>query len=290
MTAKLIYDVGMNNGDDTAYYLHRGFNVLAIEADPTLCSKASLRFKNEIKEGRLTILNIGIAPVQGELDFWICDGLSVWNSFHKHIASRDGLPHHSIKIKCQTFRWVLENYGIPHYLKIDIEGNEYLCIEGLTPSADPPKYVSCELDDMDKCLHALDALGFSKYKLISQFNFLPWEIPPSKEQRRYEIETQIATSRNPFARVLRKGLRVIGKERWITQMRDRLRRNSGWTFPWGSTGPFGEDLPGQWHSSQEVRHIYESFQNLFRQGVKSSFWDVKKDYSFWVDLHACRED
>ena len=28
----LIYDVGMNNGDDTAYYLHKGFRVVAVEA------------------------------------------------------------------------------------------------------------------------------------------------------------------------------------------------------------------------------------------------------------------
>jgi len=32
----LVYDVGMNNGDDTAYYLSLGFRVIAIEANPEL--------------------------------------------------------------------------------------------------------------------------------------------------------------------------------------------------------------------------------------------------------------
>ena len=32
----LIYDVGMNNGDDTAYYLRRGFRVIAIEPNPPI--------------------------------------------------------------------------------------------------------------------------------------------------------------------------------------------------------------------------------------------------------------
>ena len=32
MIPELIYDVGMHNGDDTAYYLHRGFRVIAVEA------------------------------------------------------------------------------------------------------------------------------------------------------------------------------------------------------------------------------------------------------------------
>ena len=36
MEKNLIYDVGMSNGDDTAYYLHRGFRVVAIEANPLL--------------------------------------------------------------------------------------------------------------------------------------------------------------------------------------------------------------------------------------------------------------
>jgi FkbM family methyltransferase len=288
MVDKLIYDVGMNNGDDTAYYLHRGFKVLAIEADPMLCSKASVRFKNEIEEERLTILNMGVAPVQGMVDFWICNGASEWSSFHKSIASRDGLPHHSIKVQCQSFSWILENFGIPYYLKIDIEGNDYLCIESLIDSTDLPKYVSCELGDIEKYLHALDALGFSKYKLISQFNFLPLEMQSSIRQKNYRFWNRVATSQNPFEKALRKGLRGLGNEWVITYMRDRLSLNSKWTFPRGSSGPFGEELRGQWHSSQEARHIYKSFQNLFEQGEKTPLW-TDKDYSFWVDLHACRE-
>jgi 16S rRNA A1518/A1519 N6-dimethyltransferase RsmA/KsgA/DIM1 with predicted DNA glycosylase/AP lyase activity len=41
----LIYDVGMNNGDDTAYYLRRGFRVVAIEADTRLVRCAAERFR-----------------------------------------------------------------------------------------------------------------------------------------------------------------------------------------------------------------------------------------------------
>ncbi|TIL80880.1 MAG: FkbM family methyltransferase, partial [Mesorhizobium sp.] len=49
MQADLVYDVGMNNGDDTAYYLHRGFRVVAIEADPDLCNGAVSRFGKELE-------------------------------------------------------------------------------------------------------------------------------------------------------------------------------------------------------------------------------------------------
>lgn len=50
MNPKLIYDVGMNNGDDTAYYLWRGFRVVAIEATPELVATAANRFRCEMKQ------------------------------------------------------------------------------------------------------------------------------------------------------------------------------------------------------------------------------------------------
>ena len=43
MHTDLVFDIGMNNGDDTAYYLHRGFRVVAVEADPILCAAATTR-------------------------------------------------------------------------------------------------------------------------------------------------------------------------------------------------------------------------------------------------------
>ena len=69
----LIYDVGMNNGDDTAYYLQRGFRVVAIEADARLAKCAVERFGAQISSGQLRILNIGIAAEEG--DFLI---LAAW--------------------------------------------------------------------------------------------------------------------------------------------------------------------------------------------------------------------
>src|SRR5262245_50303064 len=78
----------MNNGDDTAYYLRRGFRVVAIEADTCLAKCAAERFRTQISSGRLRILNIGIAAEEGELPFWICETHSEWSSFDRKIASR----------------------------------------------------------------------------------------------------------------------------------------------------------------------------------------------------------
>ena len=42
--SELVFDIGMHNGDDTAYYLSRGYRVLAVEANPSLCASARERF------------------------------------------------------------------------------------------------------------------------------------------------------------------------------------------------------------------------------------------------------
>ena len=100
---RLIYDAGMNNGDDTAYYLSRGFRTVAIEANPELASQAKTRFAREIASGRLIILNVGIADREGELPFWICETNHRSSSFDRNYASWGNSPNHQIQVPCTRF-------------------------------------------------------------------------------------------------------------------------------------------------------------------------------------------
>jgi hypothetical protein len=142
----------MNNGDDTAYYLWRGFRVLAIEANPDLVPKAATRFAREIRTARLTILNVGIAGEESVRSFWICE----------------------------------------------------------------------------------------------------------------------ADSRLQF---------------------NRIRTRDGWLFPYGSSGPFGDDLLGRWLSYDELGETYSEFLRLRQKSPRSLLWAPKGLLSnpFSVDLHARRE-
>jgi hypothetical protein len=111
----VIYDVGMNNGDDTAYYLSLGFRTVAIEANPELVKQAKARFAREVASGRLIILNIGIADREGAL-CWIlgrplfehCDDgprnlPAIFQGSHRNFADAAGmvdadLRHSAIQI------------------------------------------------------------------------------------------------------------------------------------------------------------------------------------------------
>ena len=41
----LIYDVGLHKGEDAEFYLHKGFRVVAFEADPDLIAFCRERLK-----------------------------------------------------------------------------------------------------------------------------------------------------------------------------------------------------------------------------------------------------
>jgi hypothetical protein len=66
---------------------------------------------------------------EGELPFWICEPVSEWSSFDRSIASRNGSAHYPITMRCRQFGSILEEFGIPYYLKIDIEANDFLCVQ-----------------------------------------------------------------------------------------------------------------------------------------------------------------
>src|SRR4051812_26521188 len=131
MNNQLIYDIGMHNGDDTAYYLFKGYNVVAIDASPDLVTKANQRFKDAIKEGRVKILNIGIDSKEGNMNFYLNKVNSVWNSFDKEIGERGGGGYDVINVKTNSLEQVMKLHGVPYYMKIDIEGNDILCLVSL---------------------------------------------------------------------------------------------------------------------------------------------------------------
>ena len=277
MTADLIYDVGMNNGDDTAYYLHKGFRVVAVEADPVLVAAARERFAEPIEQGRLRLVNCAIGPRDEVADFWICEDRSVWNSFDRTIASREGRPHHSIPVPCRRFRGLLDEYGLPYYLKVDIEGHDHYCIEDLAPGNLPP-YVSMEISDLES-LFALRDLGYTGFKLITQNNHTQLVLDP------FSMRQLVKRRLRPYPGLFRLGQRV-------SELRNRLlphpngsangvgaAADGAWTFNFGSSGPFAEETDGPWQTLETVAHTWVTFQ-LGQSRYGPPTLDV------WHDVHA----
>ena len=278
---KLIYDVGFNDGGDTAHYLTRGYDVLAIEANPQRVEAGKERFAREIAAGRLTILNVGIGPAPGTFPFWINEANDRYSSFEPALARRDNLPCHQIPISCRTFSEILAEYGTPHYLKIDIEGCDHLCVEALTEEL--PKYVSLELHHTDSAgpAHSLGTirhladLGYTKFKLINQYTFTD-SMPIFRDELGMRILYRLYR-RNGLCRSIVNTLpaAVHPKKQEFDIYRERL----SYAFPKVSSGPFGEDTYGPWRSISEITERAQTLYNGFtRNGIPL--------IEAWFDVHA----
>ena len=276
--SQLVYDVGLHNGNDTAYYLYKGYRVVAVEADPTLVAQAGRRFRRQIADGRLILVNAAVSETEGRLPFWICESNSAWSSFDRSVAARNGSPHHEIHVDAWTFASILEQFGNPYFLKIDIEGNDYLCIRALVPE-ESPQYLSIEgSPKINENLAQLRDLGYTGFKLIGQRYFLPMQPDPTPEQVRYEKLMGFGRKLPRFAQVVRRWISEI----WATLI---LRRDRRWIFPIGTSGSFGEATLGAWQSYDEIKATIDHFDRQRRRGEPSVFWK-DNEYSYWVDLHA----
>lgn len=174
----LIFDVGLHMGEDTAYYLAKGFDVVAFEANPGLIAHCKARFQDAIAQGRLRIMEGAIAsPQHGDtLTFYVNKKSSVWGTIESDWVQRNerlGTESEAIMVPRVDVGAAYRTFGVPHYLKIDIEGADRVALDELKKFSARPQYVSVESEKVDfEELRAefdlLSALGYAKFKAVQQ--------------------------------------------------------------------------------------------------------------------------
>lgn len=188
MIPDLIFDVGMHDGSDSAFYLSKGFRVVAIEANPHLCEAARQRFSAAIQAGRMHIVSEGVADTCGVLKFGINKSKDDWSSFVPGFAER-GSELEYVDVQVRPLDHYIETYGVPYYCKIDVEGHDDMCIQGLERCKEFPKYVSTEAT-VANFSKRMSALGYRHFKIISQLLHQSLEMPfPPKEGRYVNCRT-----------------------------------------------------------------------------------------------------
>jgi FkbM family methyltransferase len=224
MRNDLIYDVGMHRGEDTDFYLKKGFRVVAIEANTALCKECEPKFSAEIDSGQLRIINKAISNIDGTIDFFVNEEVSAWGTANVDWVKRNesrGTRSHRVQVEATTMKHVFQEFGMPYFMKVDIEGFDFLCLEGLLNLPEKPKYVSVEssatsIRDTLQQLNLLDRLGYTKFKIVPQAHIDEQQCP------------------NPA----REGVFV------------------DYRFERGSSGLFGEETPGEWRDLNGMKWEY----------------------------------
>jgi FkbM family methyltransferase len=189
MKDNLIFDLGFHNGDDTDFYLKKGFNVVAIEANPILIKEGIDRFSNEIKAGQLQLLHKAIADKNGSIEFFIHPNYSDWSSCFENIAQSDGSTATKIVVECITVNKLFELFGTPRYVKVDIEGFDLVVAKEIMALSNKPQYISFETNRREFAqLYAyLYAAGYTKFQLVNQQNN-PYRISPQDSSEGFGVE------------------------------------------------------------------------------------------------------
>jgi len=151
----LVFDVGMHRGEDAEFYLRKGFRVVGFEANPYLANYCREQYRVWIDRGLLTIVEGAIVEPNAiesdrrTLSFYINWENSAWGTTNSDWAERNqrlGTDSSRIEVEAVDFTEALRTHGIPHYLKVDIEGNDAVCLRALKQFAARPDYVSIESD------------------------------------------------------------------------------------------------------------------------------------------------
>lgn len=192
MTKQVIFDIGCNNGDDTDFYLKKGFRVVAIDADKSMCGAVSRRFSQEIENGDCTVVYGAFSDTGGDVRFFVCD-VTPWNTCDPTYAEENmkkGVSYREVIVPGINMKEIILSHGIPYYLKIDIEGFDIIPLRGLDAKRGVPKYISLEIPkhNLELALEEillLGKLGYKKYYFSSQVMLKHTKAPKPAHEGKY---------------------------------------------------------------------------------------------------------
>jgi FkbM family methyltransferase len=226
----LIFDVGMHRGEDTDFYLQKGFSCVAFEADPENASFCRQRFRSFIDRGQLIIVEGAIVDAsrllenQKTVKFYKNANLSVLGTIRSEWAEQNkrlGSSSITIEVNIVNFEDAIRIYGMPHYMKIDIEGSDMICLNALKKFKERPDYVSFEADrsafaNNKNEISLLVELGYNSFQAVEQSEDSFSQSPP-----------------------------LPAKE----------GKYVAYHFEKNSSGLFGAELGDQWKSKQEILRL-----------------------------------
>jgi len=131
------------------------------------------RFTSEIADGRLTIVPQAIAEKRGFIRFFVCKTMSAWSTTDEFLVEqqrRAGAEFEEITVEAVPFADILREYKVPHYLKIDIEGSDLLCLHALNGFSGRPRSLSVEVSfyNHTQLVGLAKTLGYTSFQIIPQ--------------------------------------------------------------------------------------------------------------------------
>ncbi len=177
----MYFDIGANIGKWALENISKTNKIISIEASPITFEK----LKKNCNNPNIILLNYAVCDNSGnDITFYHAnaDTLSTLNKtwlddtksrFYKYTK------FHEIICKTITIDSLIDIYGKPDLIKIDVEGGEYQCVKSLTQKVDLLcfEWAAEMLDVANNCIDYLYNLGFNKFYIqdTDVYTFRPTE-------------------------------------------------------------------------------------------------------------------
>jgi len=163
----LLFDIGANRGDATIAGLNKGFDrVIAVEAAPRIYGQL---VNNFLYDTRITCIKSAVSDEDNKvIEFYEAeeDGLSTIN---KDWLTADtmpyaGKPYRTVYSSTITLDTLVNEYGTPDLIKVDVEGAEWSVFKGMTKYYGKMafEWTDVTLDEHNTQLEYLLSLGYTE--------------------------------------------------------------------------------------------------------------------------------
>lgn len=129
---KLVFDIGANLGDTVKIFTNVSEKVIAFEPNPTLIKGLKETFENN----NVVIDSRALSTEEGKKIFNIskADSVSTFSQdwIDNSRFSNKVYWNYPTEVDTTTLDNIIDEYGIPDYVKIDVEGYEYEVLSSLT--------------------------------------------------------------------------------------------------------------------------------------------------------------
>jgi FkbM family methyltransferase len=184
----LIYDIGANVGNYALSNINN--NILCIEASPITFNKL---LKNVSKYPNILSLNYAVTNIDVDnIIFYHCNTDTISSLDYEWLSSCDSRFGNyknqvtPILVPAISLDKLIEKYGLPDLIKVDVEGAEYSVIKSLTKKVDILcfEWASEWKEKYINTINYLVTLGYSKFHIQNkdEYTYKPKEYELTKDE------------------------------------------------------------------------------------------------------------
>jgi len=189
----LVFDVGANMGNRTKLYLKLNAKVVAFEPQKMCAEFLESAFK---REKNFTLIKKALGAKNSEAEMFIANEHTI-STLSKHWVTatkesgrfRQNTWNKRQLVKVTTLDDIIKQFGVPSFIKIDVEGYEYEVLSGISVPID---YISMEfasenIENTCRCIEHMNSISDVLFQIVRGEDttfYLPEWIPGEELKRR----------------------------------------------------------------------------------------------------------